>query len=214
VLPLLLMLAARPGQAQEGISAGLRLGPNLTLGRQFQDDQTVDSLKVGPQLGFRGGFMAHYGFTDNIGVYSGFFLDHVVFKPTQELNDHTFRVTYLELPLAARLTSYDLGGGWYLKARAGMGFHLNVGATEKTSATTRRIQDQIRPLMVSALAGIGMEWDFYGGGYLDFGLSYHHGLTNILNQDFKRESGGKPYENPDRTLLLHMPAFYVGFIFK
>lgn len=225
-LPLLLVflfLAAVPNRclAQEGASFGLKLSPTLVFGRQFIDDKKVDSMDVGSRLGFNGGFQAHYGFTDNFGVYSGVmislrnlndFIDPSLGPEGQQLN-----MTFVEIPAALQLTSFDLGGGWYLKGLFGATIDINTGATFKGEETLR-YGDRIQPLGASFLAGAGVEYDLFGAGYLDIGLSYHHGLFNVLKTGYQTSDDERvgPISEPfaDRELRLSFVALDIGFIFK
>lgn len=231
LITLLLMLGTMPLVAQEGISFGIRISPTVTYGRQFFGDVRDETQAVSSRLGVNGLLFGHYGFTDNFGIVTGLGLSHRAVGNFIEWNDTAITslttpaaklgLTYIEVPLMIQLTSFDLGGGWYLKGQAGVSLDILAGASFK-GAQTLRYSERIQPIGASAIGTFGAEWDLFGSGYLDFGVCYHHGLTNVLRQGYDTDyintttgaerRGFKPFNN--RTLKLGVVGVYVGFIFK
>jgi hypothetical protein len=217
--------------AQEGISFGIRFAPTITYGRQFFGDVRDAGQAVSSRLGVNGLLFGHYGFTDNFGVVTGLGLSHRALGSFVEWRDSQLTslttppaklgLTYLEVPLLLQLTSFDLGGGWYLKGQAGISLDILAGASYRGQQTLKYIS-RIQPVGASAIGTFGAEWDLFGSGYLDLGLCYHHGLTNVLRQGYEQayinsttgqtRANHKPFDG--RTLKLGVVGVYVGFIFK
>ncbi len=197
-------------QAQEGMSFGLQVAPTVNLPREFVNDRSIDSLAPGASFGVRAGLQAHYGLTDNFGGYSGLFyrLSPIEIGPGDE--QQRVRLSYIELPIAAQFTSYDLGKSWYLKARAGISVDIRAGAILDEGESRLKVGDQFAPLDFSLLAYIGMEYDLLEAGYLDFGIGYHHGFVNV----YKDDADIHGYGDNDVELRLSRLAFNVGFIFR
>ena len=213
LLPLLVLsfFSLQTAAAQEGLSLGLQVAPTVNLAREFVDDRSIDSLKPGATIGVQAGVQGHYGYTDNIGVYSGAFyrLSPMTIGPVD--NKSKVRLSYLEIPLALQFTSYDLGNSWYLKARLGMSTDINLGAIQDNGDERIKVGDQFRGIDFGLMAYIGMEYDLLEAGYLDFGVGYRHGLVNIYKDDatIHGYAAGKDVE-----MRLSRLAFNVGFIFR
>jgi len=206
------------GHAQAGkVSAGLVLSPGIGFPTQFLDNEQVDSLDPSGRFNFDTGLNLTYGFSDNISFITGLLISFRGLNDfvTPDPDEDELRATYLVLPAGLQLTSYDLGGGWYLKGKLGVQGEVNIGARVGDT----RANDQLSTLAAGAFGGVGAEWDLFGAGYLDLGITYHHGFTNLLNTDYETDvtlagqtQSVKPYT--DRFLRLSYLTFDVGFIFK
>jgi Outer membrane protein beta-barrel domain len=221
--------------AQEGASAGITVGPTYNFGRFFQDDRLTDSLNVSGKVGFNAHFKFHYGVTDNFGLITGFGISTRSFgdfhDPTkawdaqsQTATNANLNLTYLEIPFGIQLTSYELGTGLFLYGNAGISIDILAASRFKTDAETVRYSEAIQPLNMSGIGRLGLQWDAFGTGYLDFALSYHHGLFNVLQKNYSASfdldgAAGilepttvKPFE--DSRLNTRYISLDIGFVFK
>ena len=106
------------------------------------------------------------------------------------------------------MRSGDIADGLRLRGIFGGQLGLNVSSKTATkfgsiSDESRKTSDFYQPLSVDFLVGAGVEYDIESVGTLDFGLSYHNGLTRFNK---KKTSDGI------RTLA-HYFSLDIGFFF-
>ena len=131
----------------------------------------MDSLNSGG-LGFKGGLWADYGFAKNYYLHSGILVHNRNFK-----SDYSnMKVTTVEVPLALKMRSNEVADNVRILGFFGATIDINVSA--KSGATV--ITNQVNKLGTSLIFGAGAEYGV-GFGNINLGLSYHLGMTDIMN---------------------------------
>ena len=103
---------------------------------------------------------------------------------TTETASINANITTVEIPLALKMRSGDIANGLRLRGIFGGQLGLNVSSKTTTkfgsiSDESRKTSDYYQPLSLDFLVGGGVEYDIESVGTLDFGLSYHNGLTRF-----------------------------------
>jgi hypothetical protein len=205
------------------------------FGRQFVDDRQVDSLAPSGRIGFGFGVQGTLEINENAALFAGAGVNFIGLNDFRDLDysqdvvspvlrNQSLSLSYFNIPFGFQMTSFDLGNGFYLKALAGLELDILAGARLNGAGSKVRVNSHIQPLNLGAFGRLGGEVDLFGAGYLDFGISYHHGFFNILKKNFEVQvdpdgpsgllgaSTVKPYEL--REVRLSYVAVDIGFIFK
>lgn len=199
VFTVLLILSATAPllKAQEGLKIGLRFSPLVAF--TSITDETGNNIAgntVSSKIGFSYGLAATYGFTDNYGIYSGVHIVRKGFKRTDVRDSVSFTqdvaATTVEIPLALRGRSNEIGNGIYLSGLFGVSLDVRAGYTnEFTGANpvtmvagngTTKNSSLINPITASFLFGAGADWFVDRVGTFNFGIIFHRGLLNLNNQ--------------------------------
>ncbi len=195
--------------AQEGLKIGVRFSPLISFATVIQDDDK-SRLDIGQmsRLGYSYGLMGSYGFSENYGLNSGIIIAYRGFKT--ELADFSsdIRYTAIQVPFGFKLRSSEIGSGTHLKALFNAELEANVGykgVTQTTGMDPDDIRNPNRMNFFTAgfVVGGGIEQE-YDWGTLDFGLSFHRGLTNINNKT-------NAYEGT--IVRINYVAFDMGYYF-
>jgi hypothetical protein len=213
----LALLAPFFAQAQEtGLRFGLKIKPLVTMTRMMNADKEVitDETKPKSRMGFGGGLMVDYFFTENAGFQTGLEITSRGIRQEYSEPDFGFNVeatqnlTTVEIPLAFKMRSNEIGNGIFIRGLFGSSLNILTGARASTeingSVNETRSRDNLSPLVADFLVGAGVEWNVNNVGTLDFGLSYHHGLGNINKREDK--------ENDDYFRMNYL-ALDLGFLF-
>ncbi len=159
---------------------GLSLAPTISFNKGMikNNDSFVisDSLKSGG-LGFKGGLWADYGFAKNYYLHSGILIHSRNFH-----SDYSnMKVTTVEIPLALKMRSNEVTDNIRILGFFGATLDINVSA----KADNVVVNDQINKIGSSFIFGAGAEYNV-GFGNINFGLSYHLGMTDIMSVDYFR----------------------------
>lgn len=195
---LLILTATAPLlKAQEGLKIGLRFSPLVAF--TSITDETGNEIAgntVSNKLGFSYGLAATYGFTDNYGIYSGVHIVRKGFERTDVRDSLSFTqdvvATTVEIPLALRGRSNEIGNGIYLSGLFGVSLDVRAGYTNEYTGGnpvtltagngTTKNSALINPITASFLFGVGADWFVDRVGTFNFGLIFHRGLLNLNNQ--------------------------------
>jgi hypothetical protein len=203
--------------AQSPIRLGLKFNPIISYAQVTNEDKkSVEGLDKSSKIGFSGGLMLDFDFSERAAFHTGILIvkkgydysypflvtsGSVTTTETRTINAST---TTVEIPLALKMRSGDIANGLRLRGIFGGQVGLNVSSkTETQVETSRKTSDYYQPLSVDFLVGAGVEYDVESVGTLDFGLSYHNGLTRFNK---KKTSDGI------RTLA-HYFSLDIGFFF-
>jgi len=171
--------------AQEGLKIGVRFSPLVSFATVIEDS-TRARIDLGQtsRLGYAYGIMGSYGFSENYGLNSGIMI--VARGFSQEDGDFSadIRYTAVQIPFGFKLRSSEIGSGIHMKALFNIELEGNLGfrAITETVGSTEPQEDrnpnQMNFVSAGFVVGGGVEIE-KDWGTLDFGLTFHRGLTNI-----------------------------------
>ncbi len=205
--------------AQSPVRLGLKFNPIISYARITDEDKkSIDGLEKSSKLGFSGGLMLDFNFSERAAFHTGVLIvskgyetvSPIAVGPTDGPTTYitTSKVTAVEIPLALKMRSGDIADG--LRIRGIFGGQLGLNVSSKTTAgfagsekESRKTSDFYQPLSVDFLVGAGVEYDIDNVGTLDFGLSYHNGLTRF----------NKKNDATNTRALLHYFSLDIGFFF-
>lgn len=210
VLLLLLLFFADGISAQNDrpFRIGLTVSPNIS----WFMPETRDFLSEGPRTGFTYGVVsdfrlgAFYAVSTglNISYFGGkLSFDDRKFDQVTEI-ERTYQLQYLELPLAIKLHTSEIGYFTYygrfgfapgvnLKAKAEDHFIAGNAYTEEVD-----IKGQTPLLRAALIIGLGAEYSLGGRMSLFGGLTYNNGFTNNIKGEVL---GVKPSANANFVML-------------
>ncbi|PZX20775.1 outer membrane protein with beta-barrel domain [Breznakibacter xylanolyticus] len=117
---------------------------------------------------------------------------------TELLKKVTYRLKYIEVPVALKLRTNDFGRLAYYGV---FGMSAQIGI-KSTDGNDNEISDYVRDLNTAYHFGGGAEYSLGGSTYLLFGLQFHNGLNDITKHpDFR-----------DKAILNRL-VFNMGLIF-
>ena len=209
--------------AQSPVRLGLKFNPIISYAQVTDEDKSsIDNLDKSSMLGFSGGLILDFNFSERAAFHTGLLIvkkgydytypfqvtsnDSVPITITENRSIDA-SITTVEIPLALKMRSGDIANGLRLRGIFGGQVGLNVSSkTERTtlvSESSRKTSDFYQPLSVDFLVGAGVEYDIETVGTLDFGLSYHNGLTRF----------NKKKNNDGIRALVHYFSLDIGFFF-
>lgn len=211
VIGLLFLLTGSISIAQEGakVSMALTVSPSVSWLTPSNDGYNADGSKFGFKYGLLMDFRL-FG-VDNYSLASGFTVNTIggnLSEPSSEsVNgvltasriDANYKLTYIDVPLAIRLKTKEIGYNvFYAKFGSELGF--NVGAKKKytetygnyiSDETTNDVAGDINLFRSSLVFGLGIERNISGSTNYRIGLTYHNGLTNVMQgKALKVDSNG------------------------
>ncbi len=224
-LALFLIFAGFSGKAlaQSPVRLGLKFNPIISSVRvTHEDKKSIDGLDKSSKLGFSGGLMMDFDFSERAAFHTGLLIvskgydysypttltstDSIPITTTENISIDA-NITTVEIPLALKMRSGDIADGLRLRGIFGGQLGLNVSSKTTTeligiSNESRKTGDFYQPLSIDFLVGAGVEYDIDNVGTLDFGLSYHNGLTRFNKN-----------KSSDSRALLNYFSFDIGFFF-
>jgi hypothetical protein len=197
--------------AQSPVRLGLKFNPILSYARITDEDKkTIDGFNVSSKLGFSGGLMMDFNFSERAAFHTGLLIVSKGYETSVDGIDvtTTSKITAVEFPLALKMRSGDIADGLRIRGLFGGQLGLNVSSKTTTdiggfTEESRKTSDFYQPLSVDFLVGAGVEYDIESVGTLDFGLSYHNGLTRFNKKD----------DLANTRALLHYFSLDIGFFF-
>ena len=197
--------------AQSPVRLGLKFNPIISYARITDDDKkSIDELDKNSKLGFSGGLIADFNFSERAAFHTGLLIVSKGYETSIEGLDATTtsNVTAVEVPVALKMRSGDIADGLRIRGLFGGQLGLNVASKTTTEFAgvlqeDRKTSDYYQPLSVDFLVGAGVEYDIETVGTIDFGLSYHHGLTRFNKKD----------DNSNIRALLNYFSLDIAFIF-
>ncbi|WP_338762629.1 porin family protein [Bernardetia sp. ABR2-2B] len=184
--------------AQSPVRLGLKFNPIISYARVTDEDKkSIDGLDNSSKLGFSGGLMADFNFSERAAFHTGLLIvskgyetESVILLDDNEgvVYNTVSKVTAVEVPVALKMRSGDIADGLRIRGLFGGQLGLNVSSKTTTeiggiSSEDRKTSDYYQPLSIDFLVGAGVEYDIDNVGTLDFGLSYHNGLTRFNKKD-------------------------------
>lgn len=196
-LLILILLSSPALLAQEGLKIGLRFAPLVSFTSITDTNgNSLDGNAVTNKAGFSYGLATTYGFTDNYGIYSGVHIVRKGFDRTDTGDSLSLTqdvvATTVEIPLALRGRSNEIGTGVYLSGLFGVSLDVRAGYRNRFTGAnpttlapgdgTTNNSALINPITASFLFGAGVDWLVDRVGTFNFGVIFHRGLININNQ--------------------------------
>jgi len=206
--------------AHSPVRLGLKFNPIISYVRVTDEDKkSIDGLEKSSKLGFSGGLMLDFNFFERAAFHTGLLIvrkgydysypfsvtsNDSIPVTTTETRSIDASITTVEFPLALKMRSGDIADGLRIRGLFGGQLGLNVSSKTETQAeTSRKTSDYYQPLSVDFLVGAGVEYDIESVGTLDFGLSYHNGLTRF----------NKKKTSDEIRVLAHYFSLDIGFFF-
>ncbi|MDW8236007.1 MAG: hypothetical protein RMK98_05265 [Bacteroidia bacterium] len=198
----------RTPKALSGAGA-FSFGGGLMLSFGFSDNV---SLLLGAGVNTVGGnlsFKEGYGIKGKIAANNA---DTVIRLNAQAIGDAKYRATTVNVPVFIKMRT-NLLGSTPIRAKAMLGGNVDVrvGSSIRASKailsadfidqermTGKVAADHILPFFAYAGAGAGVDVELEGVGTIDFTIIYNHGLTNVINKDFKfnfKDSANREYKD-------------------
>lgn len=194
---------------------GLSVNPLLTWNRTDKNFKP-DGVKVG----FEYGLNVHYYFFKNVGIESGFYMNHhgakfvydrdyVASEGADTANyRYTFNMNniYAKVPVAFRFRTNQIGPV-YLYGNFGVDFSFLVSSNLKFSGRDRNVhtsdgsmveyaEDSYKissaPVRIGLLVGGGVEFPISGSFSVTAALNYNYGFLNMVRENLG--SNKKPFE--------------------
>lgn len=234
LLLLSLLLIFSYAQAQEGLQIGLRFSPIVSFANITDSTGATVPDDLSTRLGLSYGLSVNYGFQDNVGLHTGL---HIVNKGYRRvstiqvdsavtINDarENVRITTVEIPLALRGRTNDIGGGFHIVGTFGATIDISTGYRnqwENVNPATYEVntggEGQLNqastylfPIGLSFVFGAGVDWEIDRVGTVNLGLTYHQGLTNINT----RSGGWEPQtRGASENIRINYVALDLSFFF-
>lgn len=172
---------------EEGVRLGLALNPTVNFGRLSDNNDKVVDRSSG--VGLRFGLLVDNFFTENYAFHTGV---HLLIKSFGDRDEDFFNsfartsITTIEIPVALKLRSNEIGDGFHATGQLGATLDLNVAAKTKFGNNMGNnevnIKDDVNTFGSTFKFGAGMEKTL-GFGSFAFGLSYNFGLTDLAKSD-------------------------------
>jgi hypothetical protein len=191
----------------QGVKMGLLASPQVTW--MSSDANSIKS--DGPMMGFNFGLLSDFYFADRYCISTGITInnsagklvynDSTPFKTSDEMDTLMpgtmvkYRVQYIEIPLAFKFQSNQIGYFEYY-AQFGLTGHVRVSANctiDDYDISKAGCKDEINLFNVGYNIGGGINYYFSKNTALTAGIIYTNGFVDITNNDRKTK--------PDKTLL-------------
>ncbi|MFN0201802.1 MAG: porin family protein [Bacteroidia bacterium] len=163
--------------AQSKIDAGIRISPIISTTSVFNSDG-VKQGGYSSKLGFIASLMMNYNFTENFSVHTGLgykmhgFTNSTLVKSKININS-------VEIPVALRLRTPEIGGntGIHIRALAGTNIDIHTGGTVKIGDAVTKLQ-KLSPIGIGLLTSLGIDWTIEKVGMFDLGVRWNKGMTD------------------------------------
>jgi len=179
--------------AQKNIHFGLKVVPGVYW-LTSADDSTKND---GARFGFGYGAMLEFGFAENYYLVTGLDIVAAGVKSSAEFKSGTttgyytsnINMQYLQVPLFLKMKTKEIGMMKYF-GQFGLGAGYALSAKSKTTTTigstvtesTSTNKDNLFPLRVSLLIGLGLEYNISGNTSLVVGATFDNGFTPLLKE--------------------------------
>lgn len=172
---------------------GLRLSPIVSMAAMSDKDKnTISGLTKSSKVGFAGGLMATYQFSEKFGLHSGLNIvskgyEYEVAYPTSTPKQKTkTNLTTVEIPVALHMRTNEIANG--IRIRGIFGGSFNILAASKTdvtvgsTTTSTKKSDGYYKIVPDFIVGAGVEWSLKDAGTIDLGLRFNQPLFLVTDQ--------------------------------
>ncbi len=188
------LLFAAKTYAQSPLRFGLHFSPNIGWLKTDASGASRDGTVVNYSYGLITEFTI--GNTDNYALSTGLsiFNQSAAYTNTILLDANTTatiegkqKLQYIELPLALKLQSNEIGYLTYF-GKFGLSNKFKIAADSEVSLNSGESQsasnqEGIQFYNASLLIGAGAEYNLSGNTSFLFGVDFHNGFTNLFNDD-------------------------------
>lgn len=216
---LLFCLVCGFSYAQSSIRLGLRISPMVSFPSITDNDKSdISGVSSSGKLGFGGGLIGVYQFTDKFGFQSGIQICTRGFSVTRPNLEQSSNVTMVELPALLHMRTNEISNG--IRARGVFGSTIGIlaGASSeiKVNSVTNADKkgDNFSTFQFDFTFGGGVEWEIGKAGTFDVGLSYHLPLVIMSDKIGNPNSGGGVgYSYQDARVKLGYLALDLSYYF-
>jgi hypothetical protein len=240
VTPSVNWLKAENTKLQAGNGPAVKIGGGVIL--EFRLAK-VASIQTGLQIDMDGGKVKYTNDgTNQVSYFYNTLDEKIVEYNTQyanspdyihyQLNQRTYSITYVTLPIALKLKTKEIGSLTYFgqvgmntsvrwKAKANDNLS-NLQTPEKVIEDKSKIDitKDVSPINLSLNFGLGAEYNLSGTTSILFGLNYNFGFTNAVKGDSKylerritNSVGADTYSNYPQSLKTNAITLTVGILF-
>jgi hypothetical protein len=198
---------------------GFKVAPNIS----WMAPDAKDYERDGSAMGFSWGLLADFALAENYFIKTGFSMDYLNGKlqfpyateTDTGIMNRSYHLRFLEIPLTLKMRTNKFGNTAYF-GEIGFGTSFNIRAKSDDefqpdngtkSTTEENINDEIALFKESLIVGAGMEYYLDESTSLVLELTFHNGLTNIL-QDYNTR-----YPDVKQNAVLYCFQFNIGVIF-
>lgn len=176
ILLVTFFVVAKIVSAQE-FRFGLRLSPTIAFaGITDKDKNSINGLSTSSKVGFAGGLMATYQFTEKFGIHSGINIVSKGYQYSTATPNITTKasLTTVEIPLALHMRTNEIANGIRIRGLFGASFNIlastKTDVTSGSSTTSTKNSDGYYKLVPDFLVGVGIEWSLQDAGTIDLGI--------------------------------------------
>jgi Outer membrane protein beta-barrel domain len=172
---------------------GLRLSPIVSVAAiSDKDKNTISGISKSSKIGFAGGLMATYQFSEKFGVHSGLNIvskgyEYELAFPTSTPKQTTkTTLTTVEIPVALHMRTNEIASG--IRIRGIFGGSFNILASSKTDITvggttlSSKKSDDYYKIVPDFIVGAGVEWSLKDAGTVDLGLRFNQPLFLVTDK--------------------------------
>ena len=237
-----------PGSGSNGWRFGIFLAPNVSWMKPTAN-KSNDKLYLvnsqGNKMGYSWGLMVDRPFAENYGIATGFHITSTGGKILAEENtavvqpavanrvtiaDFDYRLQYIEVPLALKLRSDEVGNGLHVFGQMGLSLGINISkkATYEVTYTDATAPNGVRtidgenekvfgglaiaPAMLSLNLGGGLEYPISSKMALYMGLFFNNGFVPDVTNPAQLDMGYKG-KFSDGNVRLNNLALRFGIFF-
>ncbi len=254
-LALLALFALKSAGAQtedKSFRFGLQISPSINWykpddNKRFEKGKSafkfgyglLTEFKIGGHAYFSTGLQIHYaggtiGFKDTVNFQ---YKDDEIRKPVaadntptylHKLNERTYKVTYLTIPVGLRLRTRDIGGFTYfgyfgidasirLKGRSNDNVNSYTGGTTygpRVNIEDNDITADMNLLRFGLNLGLGTEFNLSGSTNIFVGLNFVQGFSNVARGESKYLFNRRDIQSPlKQKFYNHAVALNIGVFF-
>lgn len=214
VIGLLFFGFTQSGFSQEDRKVGLafKVAPTFSWMEATNKGYESDGTSMGVIYGLLADFRL-FG-VDNYALSSGFTMNHIsgkTMEPSYFVDDNgmalsaksesKYKMTYIDVPLTIRLKTNEIGyNTFYGEFGSELGFNINAKKNYTTTYTggntgelSEDVSSEVNLFRSSLVFGVGIQRHISGNAFYRIGLTYHNGLTNVLNGPGKDDDKGKAF---------------------
>lgn len=177
--------------ASAQVKLGLKLSPNLSWNRVDDPSDTLENKGVALRSG--GGVFMDFEFSDNYAFHTGVTYTTKAAGLKSTPLDTSIRVSlqYLEIPVAIKLFTNEIGTDMRMYFNVGTSINMNLAAKvgedgdksyKNENGDAIEYTKHFNGLDFSAIIGTGVEMQMGGETWVFGGISYNRGLLNINNK--------------------------------
>ena len=216
-------------QEDKPVNISLTVSPSVAWFAPGNSGYTSDGSRLGIKYGLLTDFrlfgVANYSLT------TGFTMNHIggkMIEPSTFTESSgvmvsakdaaTYKLTYIDVPFAIRLKTNEIGyNTFYAVFGSEVGFNIagkkdftTTYGNSTTGEFSNDVSGEINLFRSSLVFGVGIERNISGNTNYRIGLTYHNGLTNVMQGPGSGDNDGKAYavDGNGNTIIANNEAVY------